>query len=132
MRTALWFSSFGIPRTGLLLPYTAQSPTLFKRVEFKTEGDINDEIQRILSETNIQKFGVGKSLYYQLPFFCEPSNIISDWCWQMIEDYHLVNSYNIPLGNNLDDIDCWIADCFLAIENEIEKIKKENKNKNGK
>ena len=132
MRTALWFSSFGIPRTGLLLPYTAQSPTLFKRVEFKTEGDINDEIQRILSETNIQKFGVGKSLYYQLPFFCEPSNIISDWCWQMIEDYHLVNSYNIPLGNNLDDIDCWRTDCFLAIENEIEKIKKENKNKNGK
>ena len=131
MRTALWFSSFGIPRTGLLLPYTAQSPTLFRKIEFKTEGDVYDEIERILSEDNIQKFGVGKSLYYQLPFFCEPSLYISDWCWQMIEDYHLTKSYNVPMGNNLDDISCWRLDCFLTIEEEMQKIKQEKMSKDG-
>ena len=132
MRTALWFSSFGIPRTGLLLPYTAQSPTLFKRIEYKTIGDIDDEIQRILSEKNIHKFGVGKSLYFQLPFFCNPSDIIPDWCYQMIEDYHLVKTYNIPLATDLDNLSVWRSDCFLAIESELNHIKEYKLKENGR
>ena len=123
MRTALWFSSFGIPKTGLILPYTAQSPSLYKRIEYKTERDIYDEIERILSEKNIHKYGVGKSLFFQLPFFCDPISIISDWCWQMIEDYHLVKTYNIPLAPNLDDVNTWQSDCFLALESEFQQIK---------
>jgi len=123
LRTALWFSSFGIPKTGLILPYTAQSPSLYKRIEYKTERDIYDEIERILSEKNIHKYGVGKSLFFQLPFFCDPISIISDWCWQMIEDYHLVKTYNIPLSPNLDDVNTWQSDCFLALESELQQIK---------
>ena len=123
MRTALWFSSFGIPRTGLLLPYTAQSPSLFKRMEYKNEEDVYDEIDRILSEKNIQKFGIGKSLFYQMPFFCEPSLFLPNWCWEMIEDYHLTKAYNIPLSSSLEDANAWICDCFLTIEDEFNKIK---------
>jgi len=132
LRTALWFSSFGIPRTGLLLPYTAQSPTLFKKTEYKTIEDIDDEIQRILSEKNIHKFGVGKSLYFQLPFFCNPSDVIPEWCYQMIEDYHLVTTYNIPLATDLDNLNVWRSDCFLAIENELNHIKEYKLKENGK
>ena len=132
MRTALWFSSFGIPRTGLLLPYTAQSPTLFKKIEYKTIEDIDDEIQRILSEKNIHKFGVGKSLYFQLPFFCNPSDVIPDWCYQMIEDYHLVKTYNIPLATDLDNLSAWRSDCFLTIESELNHIKEYKSKENGK
>tara|TARA_R100001594_G_scaffold120011_2_gene155539 strand:+ start:745 stop:1143 length:399 start_codon:yes stop_codon:yes gene_type:complete len=132
LRTALWFSTFGIPRTGLLLPYTAQSPTLYKRIEYKTEKDIYDEIERILSEKNIQKHGVGKSLFFQLPFFCDPVLIISDWCWQMIEDYHLVKTYNIPLSSSLDNVNTWQSDCFLALESELQEIKKHKLKENGK
>tara|TARA_A100001515_G_scaffold130649_4_gene118034 strand:- start:845 stop:1243 length:399 start_codon:yes stop_codon:yes gene_type:complete len=131
LRTALWFSAFGIPRTGLLLPYTAQSPSLFKRIKFENEKDIYDEIYRILSEENIQEFGIGKSLYFQLPFFCDPSIIISDWCWQMIEDYHVVKNYNIPLCNNINDLDVFTSDCFTQIETELEEIKKYKASQNG-
>jgi len=132
LRTALWFSSFGIPRTGLLLPYTAQSPTLFKKIEYKTIEDIDDEIQRILSEKNIHKFGVGKSLYFQLPFFCNPSDVIPDWCYQMIEDYHLVKTYNIPLATDLDNLSAWRSDCFLTIESELNHIKEYKSKENGR
>lgn len=131
MRTALWFSTFGIPDTGLLLPYTTQSPTLFKKIEYKTEEDIDDEIQRILSEKNIHKFGIGKSLYFQLPFFCNPSDVIPDWCWQMIEDYHLVKTYNIPLATSLEDVNVWQSDCFVALESEVERIKHYKNKENG-
>tara|TARA_R110002020_G_scaffold432798_1_gene642857 strand:+ start:3016 stop:3384 length:369 start_codon:yes stop_codon:yes gene_type:complete len=112
-----------LPNTGLLLPYTAQSPTLKRAVEYKGKGDIFDEIDRILSEDATQRFGVGQSLYYQLPFFCEPLNIIPRWCWDMIEDYHLATSYNIPLSPDLESINAWTADCFLIIEGELNNIR---------
>ena len=131
MRTALWFSALGLPNNGLSLPYTTQSPTLKKTVNYKDEGDLLDEIDRILSEEVTQKFGVGQSLYYQIPFFCEPTVIIPDWCWQMIEDYHLVKSYNIPLAKDLNSSSVWVTDSFLIIEDELNNIKKHKGNLNG-
>jgi len=122
LRTALWFSSFGIPRTGLLLPYTAQSPTLFKRIKFKNEKDIDDEIQRILSEPNIAKHGIGQSLYFQLPFFCDVEKQIPEWCWQMIDDYYITTEYNIPLAKTLNKANAWVLDCFNVIRDEVNKI----------
>ena len=53
-----------------------------------------------------------------MPFFCEPSVIIPDWCWAMIEDYYLINNYNIPLSRDLDSADALIIDSFLTIENK--------------
>ena len=123
MRTALWFSVLGLPSTGLLLPYTAQSPTLKKAVEYKNKGDLLNEIDRILSEKTTQKFGVGQSLYYQMPFFCDPLNIIPKWCWDMIEDYHLIKNYNIPMASSLENVNAWVSDNFLIIESELSNIK---------
>jgi len=120
-----------LPNTGLLLPYTAQSPTLKRAVEYKKKGDIFDEIDRILSEKATQKFGVGQSLYYQIPFFCEPLDIIPKWCWDMIEDFYLVRNYNVPLASKLDEIDAWTSDNFLIIENELNSIKKHREKLNG-
>ena len=100
-------------------------------VEYKNKGDLFDEIDRILSEETTQKFGVGQSLYYQLPFFCEPSIVIPDWCWNMIEDYYLIKNYNIPLSRDLASADVWIIDSFLIIENELNNIKKHKANSDG-
>ena len=123
MRTALWFSAFGFPKSGLLLPYTAQSPTLFKRIEFKTRKDVYDEIYRVLYEPATQKFGIGQSLYYQLPLFCNPDEYIFEWCYEMIQDYHLVNHYNIPMSDSLENVDAFRLDCFTVIEDEANKIR---------
>ena len=131
MRTALWFSTFGFPKSGLLLPYTAQSPTLFKRIEFKTKKDINDEIERLLSEPGTKKYGFGQSMYHQMPFFCNPEEHIPDWCWDMIQDYQIITDYNVPLSKDLNDINVWTLDCFGVIGNEINNIQAYRKNHNG-
>jgi len=131
LRTALWFSAFGFPNTGLFLPYTAQSPTLFKRIEFKTRKDVYDEINRVLFEPATQKYGFGQSLYYQMPFFCNPAEYISEWCYDMIQDFHLVSHYNIPMSKNLDDVNTFRLDCFTVIEDETNKIKKYKVKQNG-
>jgi hypothetical protein len=123
LRTALWFSAFGFPKSGLILPYTAQSPTLFKRMEFKNKKDVYDEIYRVLYEPATQKYGIGQSLYYQLPLFCNPDEYIDEWCYEMIQDYHLVNHYNVPMSDSLENVDAFRLDCFTVIEDEANKIR---------
>ena len=81
-----------------------------------------DEIERILQEEGTQKFGIGQSLFYQMPFFCEPIFYISDWCWEMIDNYHLIKNYNVPLSTNLDSTDVFTYDCVNVIADEINKI----------
>tara|TARA_R100001082_G_scaffold23228_2_gene11276 strand:+ start:5979 stop:6374 length:396 start_codon:yes stop_codon:yes gene_type:complete len=122
LRTALWFSVLGLPNTGLLLPYTAQSPTLFKRIEFKNEEDINDEIERILFDPATEKHGFGQSFFFQLPLFCNPEEQIPGWCYDMIDDYYIIKEYNIPLAKNIDKANAWVLDCFSVIRDEINKI----------
>tara|TARA_A100001391_G_scaffold172967_1_gene134654 strand:- start:33 stop:284 length:252 start_codon:yes stop_codon:yes gene_type:complete len=81
LRTAVWFSNYGVPENRFELPYDAQSPTLFERVRFENKQDIIDEVYRIINESTEKGFDVGQSMFYQLPFFCNPSIVISDWCW---------------------------------------------------
>ena len=40
----------------------------------------------------------------------------------MIEDYHIMKNYNIPLSQDLDSINAWQLDCFKIIELEINNI----------
>ena len=89
------------------------------------------EIDRILDEKATRKFGVGQSLFYQLPFFAEPHEIIPDWCWTMIEDYFLAKNYNIPLAKDLESVNAWISDCFMIIDQEINNIKNHKAKLNG-
>lgn len=120
-----------MPNVNFALPYVGQSPTLYKRIEYNTEQDIMDEIERILAEPGTQKFGVGQSLYYQLPLFCDTEYVIPGWCWDMLDDYQTCKRFNLPLGKNLDDVSAWRTDCFNLIENEIQKITEYEKKKNG-
>ena len=131
MRCAVWFSSYGISSNKLELPYESQSPVLRKKIKYETKKDILDEVQRIINESNKKGFDIGQSLYLQIPFFCNPSFIISDWCFQMISDYFSIKRFNIPLAKNLDSVDAWTLDCFNVIDDEIQKIKKYEANKNG-
>ena len=113
------------------MPYESQSPVLRKKIKYETKKDILDEVQRIINESNKKGFDIGQSLYLQIPFFCNPSFIISDWCFQMISDYFSIKRFNIPLAKNLDSVDAWTLDCFNVIDDEIQKIKKYEANKNG-
>ena len=114
-----------------ILPYWSQSPTLRKRIEYKNYDDVNSEIERILNEQATKKFGIGQSLFYQIPFFCNPRAVIPDWCWEMINDYCIATKYNVPLGENLGSILAWQLDCFSIIESEISNINTHERKKNG-
>ena len=48
----------------------------------------------------------------------------------MINDYYLVTKYNIPLGEDLDSIIVWRADCFSVIESELNNINIHERDKN--
>ena len=111
------------------LPYTSQSPTLYKSVKYETIDDLLEEIDRILVEPQTIKFGVGQSLFYQIPLFADPNLLIPEWCWDMLEDYNLVKKFNVSLGT-LDELPAWRTDCFALIENEIMNCTK-HENKNG-
>tara|TARA_R100001163_G_scaffold40763_1_gene30866 strand:- start:6825 stop:7223 length:399 start_codon:yes stop_codon:yes gene_type:complete len=131
LRCAVWFSTYGLSNNQLELPYESQSPVLRKKVKYETKEDVIDEIQRVINESIERGYDIGQSLYFQMPFFCNPSFIISDWCWQMIADYFSIKKFNIPLANNLDSVDAWTLDCFNIIDDEVEKIKKFEVGKNG-
>ena len=131
MRCAVWFSNYGLPTVSYSLPYDSRSPVSFTKVRFETEKDVLDEISKVLNERGTKKFGIGQSLFYQLPFFCDPVQIISTWCWDMITDYFTVTKFHIPLARDLDSLNPWQLDCFLVIENEITNITTHEREKNG-
>ena len=128
----MWFSSLGLPHASFNLPYKSQSPTLYKFVEYKTENDIFDEVNRILDEKGTKKYGIGQSLYYQMPLFCDPFFVIPEWCWDMLEDYNACKKFNVPLANNLEEVSVWMLDCFHTIEAEINNCTKYQRDKDGK
>ncbi len=131
MRAAVWFSHYGFPDTPLNLPYQTRSPVLNKKVFYETKKDIYRDINLILHEKGTIKFGIGQSLYFQMPLFCDAKIIISDWCLDMIKDYFLTTKYNIPLGKDLDSIKTFTEDCFAVIESEINNIVKYENKKDG-
>ena len=49
----------------------------------------------------------------------------------MIEDYHIVKNYNVPLSVNLDSVNMWQLDCFNIIEREINNINTHKAKENG-
>ena len=62
-----------------------------------------------------------------MTFFTNPSLVIYNWCWEMIQDYKLVTKYNIPLGASLESLSVFKVDCFSIIEHEIENINNHRK-----
>jgi len=131
LRLACWCSFFGTPDVILKsLPYTAQSPTLYETKEYETKNDLIDEVGRILSEPRTTKFGIGQSLYYQIPLFADPNQLIPSWIWEMLEDYHITKRFNVPI--DLETISAWKIDCFLEIEDEIDKCQIHKVEKDGR
>ena len=85
----------------------------------------------MILECENKNFKIGQSLYIQIPLFCNPSSIIPDWCWDMIEDYYTTTEYNIPLSNTLDDVNSWMIDCFNVIKEEMIHINTYRNKKDG-
>ena len=124
MRCAVWISQLGfVNNEKFIFPYTARSPITNKKKTFENIKDVLSEIEKIINRKEIQKFGVGQTLYYEIPFFANPSMVINNWCLDMIHDFKLVTNYNVPLSVDLESASVFKIDCFSVIEQEINNIK---------
>jgi hypothetical protein len=66
-----------------------------------------------------------------MPFFSNPINHISQWCWDMLEDYKVATTYNVPIGRDLDSISVFRIDCFAIIDEEIANVNRHKADKDG-
>ena len=98
---AVWFDLFSFPSSVYRFPYTAQSPTLYTKVRFESVEDVYDEIGRIEKVEN--KWSLGRNLYFNLSLFCDPQIVVTDECWDLINEYQLVSEYNVPISDSLEN-----------------------------
>ena len=131
MSFAVWAHIEGCTPKFANLPYKAQSPITGKKKEFKTKEDILKEIKTLVNLPSTKKYGLGQTMFLNIPFFCNPYFIIKDWHIEMLNDYNISKKFNVPIGNNLDDLNSFQVDCFILIENEMNNIKNYKAKKDG-
>jgi len=122
LRCAVWFTQLGFPGSEFAFPYTAQSPVTGKKISFNNLREVESEIEKVLEQDSVKKFGIGQTLYYEMPFFTNPIHHIKQWCWDMLEDYKIATTFNVPIGSDLDSISAFKIDCLTVIDEEINKI----------
>lgn len=136
MSYAVWCSALGYtetPQFPVILPlgtnYTAQSPTLFKNIQYD-EDEIWEEIERIASEADGKKFSVGQQLFYQFHFFANPRYLWDAEFDRIIEEYQLMESFNIPLARSLNDAPALKIRDFFIVKDELNFLRKNLMEKN--
>ena len=114
----------------MILPYTALSPITKKKKDFITVDDIWEEIKLVATKDD---YSIGQQLFYLLPLFANPLYIINDEYFNLINEYHYVTDYNIPLGRTLDETNADKLTMFNIIKNEIGlALKNKAEKKNGR
>lgn len=120
MRGLVWFTHMGFPESRYPLKgtYTAQSPTLFKKVKYD-EDEIWNEIERICAEDEEGKFTPGQQMFYNIPFFTNPKIFRDIELERIINEYYLCTRLNIPFSRDLDSSSAFRLQCFSIIHTEI-------------
>lgn len=113
------------------LPYSEVSPVDYKRREYGTVEDIWEEIERIIEVNNRTTRSIGQDLYNLLPLFTNPAYVIEDWQLEVINEYNIVQNFNVSLGE-LDNVPNDRLNCFSVIHREYNAIKDIESKKNGK
>jgi len=132
---AVWLWVFPPTATGInspfSLPFTVQSPITYEQKRFETVEDIWDEIELVCQECEANKFTLGQNLFFNIPLFCNPEDLIENWMTEMINDYSYCQRFNLSLGT-LDQASSDRLACFAIIENEYHvALKHKEKQKNG-
>ena len=130
MSYAVWGAALGYtetPQFPIILPsgtfYTAQSPSLFRAIEYDDEERWN-EVERLAQESDGTKFSVGQQLYYQIHFFANPRFLWDREYDQLIEEYYMMESMNIPIARSLDEAPAQKLRDFSLIKQEALALQK--------
>ena len=130
MSFAVWGAALGYtdtPQFPIILPsetfYTAQSPSLFKTIEYDDEERWK-EVERLAQEVDGTKFTVGQQLYYQIHFFANPRFLWEQEYDRLIEEYQMMESMNIPLARSLNEAPAQKLRDFSIIKTEVMALQK--------
>ena len=136
MSYAVWASAHGYintPQFPIILPsetfYTAQSPSLFREVEYNDEERWN-EIERLAQEVEGTKFTVGQQLYYQVHYFANPRFLWDKEYDRLIEEFYVMQQMNIPFATSLDRAPSQRLRDFVTIKEEVAALQKHQMEKN--
>ncbi len=106
------------PHDQYLFPYIGETPVSRKVKEFNHVDDIYEEVLEI-SNASDGKRTIGQELWYLIPLFANPQYLLNDESFNLINEYHYVMDYNIPLGTTLDETDAHKLEYFTIIKNEM-------------
>lgn len=133
MSVAVWFWFFGLPETNYSLPYSAQSPTSYKRLSFETQEDIDVEVEILCKEIKEKsKRTIGQELYHILPSFTSPEYATKSWMYEVIDEYNVSQVFNIPIATSLESANSIRLDYYKIIANEMAACEQFQAEKNAK
>ena len=124
-RVAVWMSYKQQPSRNLQFPYTAQSPTLKKKITY-TEEVLWEEIARLVEESEDGKFTLGAALYYSLVFCSDSTYFLTPETVFALEEYMCMKRFNLPLAKTIDDADYHRLVIFSAIDEEFNALQSED------
>jgi len=104
------------------LPYTASSPLTYKKREYNTLDDVWNEIEEIAKVNSRTSRSLGQDLFHLVPLFTNPEYLIEDWHIEVINEFNMVQNFNISLGE-LDNINARRLEHFSIINNEYNALK---------
>ena len=100
--------------------------------DLKPKKPSNRAPQGIRTFTVSQSRSAGQELYYLLPLFANPKYILDEHHFSLINEYHYVKDYNIPLGKSLNETDALKLDYFTIIKNELASVIRHKQEKDGR
>lgn len=111
-----------------MFPYIGETPISRKVKEFNDVDDIYEEVMEI-SNASDNKRTIGQELWYLIPLFANPKYLLSDESFNLINEYHYIIDYHIPLGRTLDETDAHKLEYFTIIKNEMSVALKHRQDK---
>ena len=129
----VWWNFYSDPHfvSPYSLPYNEVSPVDYKRREYGNMDDVWSEIDKIMEVNSRVSRTIGQDLFHLVPLFTDPDYLIEDWQLEVINEYNIVQNFNVSLGV-LDDVPNNRLNCFSVINREYNAIKEMEQKKNAK
>ena len=102
-------------------PYKVTSPVTNRMATFNDEKDVWDEIIKICEVPTPRT--VGQELYFLIPLFANPSILVTDETFDLINEYMYINNFNIPMANSIDECDAERLRLMTIVHNEYSACK---------
>jgi len=119
------------PHEQFLFPYIGETPVSRQVKEFNSVDDIYEEVAEI-SNASDGKRTMGQEMWYLVPIFANPQYLLNEESFNLINEFHYITDYNIPLGKTLDETDAHKLEYFTIIKNEMGVALKHKQEKDAK